>query len=394
VAKAAAGAEILRAGHSAVFLPEKSPFRRHPRAPNRARPPEFTAGFEDRALFYDCFWNADGDSIVLAGPPPLNLMPVLERARYLAEPSGKHLTPSFSVSRSTATVEFRDAPKDTRSVSLHVGGNVHKTPVQPNLADRFARTRCLSTMNKDNDLDWIALWADWHARLHGADAILMFDNGSTRYGIDDLERTLAAVPGMKTVAVLSWPYRYGTLDRGVLFHRHWANFIQVAGLMVWIRRFGAKAEGLMNCDIDELVGTNNGRSAFDIVKQSPDGFVSLRGQWVESVARSGDGHHHFAYRYRHSSPLKALCANKWLLDPKRDWVRGSGIVPMMHRIYGMPGEMPERAPRLPFWHFRGISTNWKDERRIEGAVNPVLHKRLDALDAAIARYRKAGGEAG
>jgi hypothetical protein len=389
------GAQIIRATSSLVALPQDSALVRLPRAARRRRSVRFGERFESHILFYDAFWYGAAGSVMLVGPPPLNLLPDFERAEFVARPSGASLSPTFFVSRSVMTVELHGAPANTETVEMRLAGQGFRITVLPDMAPQFAGSRCLSTMNKDNDLDWISLWADWHARLHGANAILMIDNGSTRYSIEELEQTLAAVPGMRTVTVLSWPYRYGMLDSGVLFHRHWANFVQIAGFAVWLRRFGAEAAGLMNCDIDELVGTENGRSAFDALADSPGGLVNLRGHWVESVAdEPAEGRLHFAYRYRLRNPLQALCADKWLLDPRLAWARDSTIVPMMHRIYGVSRPMRARAPELSFWHFRGISTNWKQNRRKAASPHPALHLRLDALDAEIARYAALGGETG
>ena len=132
-----------------------------------------------------------------------------------------------------------------------------------------------------------------------------------------------------------------------------------------------------------------------MVADSPDGLVNLRGHWVESVtATPPEGRLHFAYRHRHRNPLKALCADKWIMDPRRDWARQPEIVPMMHRIYGVSTDMRARAPDMLFSHFRGISTNWKEKRRAAGRPIEALHRRLPGLDADIARYAEKGGEVG
>ena len=73
---------LIRTGNSPAFLAADGPLRRLPRSPRKARPQEFLDRFEDRALVYDCFWHADGERVLLVGPPPMNLAPALAGAPH------------------------------------------------------------------------------------------------------------------------------------------------------------------------------------------------------------------------------------------------------------------------------------------------------------------------
>jgi hypothetical protein len=155
-----------------------------------------------------------------------------------------------------------------------------------------------------------------------------------------------------------------------------------------LRRLTALSAGLLNCDIDELVGTNGAGSAFDQLDASPDGLVTLKGRWVEPI---GSGHpietlHHARYRHVRRNPLRSICANKWIIDPSRHWLAPLEAKPSVHRIYDVDKSFGRRAPILPFWHFRAISTNWKEPRTQAGSINSLALKRAAGLDAEIARY--------
>lgn len=378
---------IVRVETSTAFLPEAGALRRLPRTPRRKRPESFQSQFEDRALFYDCFAYGE-DRIVLVGPPPLNLRPFHESARYLAEPSGKALAAQFHPSRSTMITELTGVPQGTSGLTIEFAGERFELAVQESMADAFAGRRVMFTMNKDNPLDWIELWARWHQRLHGIDAIIVFDNGSQAYRPRDVEERLAAIEGIERVAVISWPYRYGPVDPAVLFHPYWPNFLQVASFRITISRLAARAAGILNCDIDELVGRDGDRDAFAALEQSPDGLVVLKGTWVETAVApdAAESPYHLRYRYRHKNPLKAICANKWVLDPKRGWAQDFGHTPMMHRIYGVSRGTSNRAPRLPFFHFKAINTNWKEERNRPQANADGAYGRLASLDEQVERY--------
>ncbi|WP_417583250.1 hypothetical protein [Pelagibacterium sp.] len=373
---------------SFVFLPEGKALRRQPRVPTRRRPDTFWQRFEDRALVYDAFWSADETKIVLSCPPPNSLSPQWLSARFSAQPSGHSLTPAFSISRSTMTIALPEAPADTTGVTLEFADETFTVPVQPNFGDFFAGRRVMFTMNKDNDLDWMALWADWHARLHGVDAIIVFDNGSTSYNTGSIANRLLDVPGISRVAVPSWPHRYGPVDPGVLFHPYWANFLQVASFRVTVSRLAPKAEGLLNCDIDELVAQGPNGGVYDALEKSENGLVTLKGNWVEpQIAEdAADQPFHLRYRYRHKNPLKAVCANKWAIDPRQPWAQDFAFTPMMHRIYGLPRTTNASAPRLQFFHFKGINTNWKEERTSARSKDSRALMRFSGLDAEIESY--------
>ena len=69
-------------------------------------------------------------------------------------------------------------------------------PIQPNRSAALRGDRVIFTINKDNDLAWIADWARFYVAEHGATAAVVYDNGSTDYiGRPLSGATLAAVPG-------------------------------------------------------------------------------------------------------------------------------------------------------------------------------------------------------
>lgn len=360
------GARLIQAGHSAAFLPADGSLRRRPRAPDKPRPPEFHAAFEDRALVYDCFWHQDGKCILLVGPPPMNLEPQFATARFLALPARAPLSHRFYRSLSTMITELQAVPSGTTAITMELAGQTYELPVQPNHGAALAGRRLLFTMSKDNDLAWIREWTAWHATRQGADAVLLFDNGSSRYGLDEIEETLLGVGGIERVAVQRWPYRYGMTDPALGINPFYILFLQVSAMSVALRRFAPAAFGLLNCDVDELVASPPGATIFDHARASRHGLVVMRGRYVEAVPNpdapaSGRTHRH--YRMRFADPRRALSRpRKWALDPSRPWVRRLAVHPYMHWIEGRPWFSKHTPPGTFYRHFRGINTNWKDRR--------------------------------
>lgn len=354
----------IRLGHSAAFLPPDGSVRRLPRHPERPRPADFAARFEAHALVYDCFWHRDGQRILLVGPPPLNLKPEFARARCFAEPSGQRLRVSYHASTSVMLTELSGAPVGTTEIRLEFAGQTFNLPVLANLADSFAGRRVAFTMSRDNDLAWIVEWARWHAHHHGTDAVILFDNGSTRYASEEIEATLLSIPGLATVAVESWPWQYGMTDPAVTINPFYGLFLQVASMSVVLRRFAGTAYGILNCDIDELVVAPGGRSVFKLAKASKHGLVVMSGRYIEA-AGAGDMAEitHRAFTHYAADPATARSRpRKWAIDPTRNWFADLDVHPYMHWIEHRPLFSKTTPEGLFFRHFRGINTNWKELR--------------------------------
>lgn len=383
------GGRLIRADNSAAFLAEDAPLRRRPRAPKRPRPQEFYRSFEDRALVYDCFRHADGKRILLVGPPPMNLMPAFQAARFVALPSQTKLGARFHPSLSTMITELSGAPEGTREVAMSLAGQAFALPVQPNHSAELAGRRILFTMSKDNELSWIAEWARWHQRLHGTDAIVFFDNGSSKYGLEEVEQTLLGIGGIETVSVQSWPYAFGATDPALAVNPYWAHFLQISSMSVVLRRFGAAACGLLNCDVDELAATHSGRPIYDFLAAARRGLVTFRGQWVEPLAYDGANSSHRVFVKRLADAREARSGpSKWLLDPQRDWVQRLDVHPYWHWVHGRPW-FGKTMPADAFYrHFKGINTNWKERRTDPGAGRTL--ETDEALAAAFARMGNDG----
>lgn len=375
---------LVSVTRSTADLPHDQPLRRLPRAPTRSRTQVFFDRFEDRALVYDCFWHDDGARILCVGPPPLNLAPHYAAMRCTALPSGTVLVARRHVSLSTMITELIGAPAGTTTVRLELAGTTHELPVGTSHAADFAGRRLLFAMSKDNDLGWIAEWARWHAGLHGTDAVVLFDNGSTRYGLSQIEDALLAVPGLERVAVAGWPGRFGMTDPALRVNPYWSHFLQISAMSVALRRFAPRARGLLNCDIDELVATRSGRPVYEHLAAARRGLVVFRGQWVEAT---GAGPDHRAFTRRQRDPQAARSGpKKWVLDPRRDWVQNLAVHPYWHWVRGRPWFGKTMPADVFYRHFKGINTNWKEAR-----MTPVADAGLETDTALAADFARLHG---
>ena len=87
------------------------------------------------------------------------------------------------------------------------------TPVTRAELDRFAGMNAHFTMSLDNDPEWIRDFALFHRRTQGLQAMVLFDNGSTRYPLSVVEDALQDA-GLSDFAVVSVPLPYGPKATG------------------------------------------------------------------------------------------------------------------------------------------------------------------------------------
>ena len=81
--------------------------------------------------------------------------------------------------------------------------------VRQNHCDLFRDRKVLLTLSKNNELYWIGDWVRFFARRHGCDAVLFYDNSSTKYDVSEVYETIASIPRIEVVVVVNWPYKYG-----------------------------------------------------------------------------------------------------------------------------------------------------------------------------------------
>jgi hypothetical protein len=327
-----------------------------PRAP-KDRQPGYEEEFDFFTVLYDCFLSHDGSRIICIGPPFLNLEARITRAleRAFHEPF----------------YAWRDRRRLDRNAQIWLKPRVAEAifdddalfvqkqlKVQPNQSAMFRGKRVLLTTSKNNELQWIRDWVLFHVANHGCNAVLLYDNASTGYGLDRLYQTIWSVPHLDAVQVVSWPYLFG--PRGIPPAWIWdSDFSQYGVLEHAHHRFLMLADAVINADVDELVVTKNSTSIFDLVHHSRTGYLQYTGVMIDNVTEaeigSGMGRHaQFVYRRR--EPEQAT--PKWCVVPTRCPERLQWCV---HSIIGMRSD--ERiSSDVTHRHFRAIRTAWKYPR--------------------------------
>ncbi len=362
--------------------PRHSVRREMPRPPD-LRAADYEEKFDDLTIFYDCFRSADGADWVFVGPPLFNLQPVVASVlKRLVHPAPSIDEDLSSLTRGDNRLNLSLLWLRTSASNIDLSGAVfrqRRLSVQPNHADLFHGRRVLLTQSKNNELAWIHDWAYFFARHHGCNAVLVYDNASTKYDTLAVHDAIASVPGIEVAVVVHWPFKYGPTgserDLGLQGIPWDSNFLQLGMLEHARHRFLSSAEAVANADIDELVLTSDKNSVFDLAGRSKSGYLQYRGFWIESATNSVKKgvRRHVDFYYRSKAPSDSLLW-KWTVAPDRCGPQARWLP---HEIVGMK---PDTVSRLvSYRHFRAISTGWKYSRGATQCPNKLEHFKDDEL---------------
>ena len=370
---------------SSVTLDPASGLKREAARAEQMQLPDYAAKYDWDTLFYDVY--RAGQRIVFQGPPFLNLLEPLKQSAPL---KGAFGFPRFAArhygQKKRGEIWLRS---DADQVEIEGPLGRYAINVQPDMADVFAGRRVITTLSKDNDLRWIADWVRFYARIHGADGVLFYDNGSTAYDMAELQATLEeATEGAFPAVAVSWPFRYGPQGgmagavNGV--EADWdSDFCQTGSLQHARHRFLRRALSVLNVDIDELVLDDGGEtSIFAATEASRSGFLKFPGRWIGTHAepparRETCRHADFVHR---DLPDEAVCPPKYCLVPGRaDRLADSWSV---HNLFGAAANR-QLSRRFSYRHMRGITNSWKEDRWAADGADPAALPRDAALEAAF-----------
>lgn len=331
---------------NSIKLPPKFGFSRVPVHPGALSVAGYADYYDTDTLVYDWFI-VDG-FLYLVCPKLLNLKPLLLGANI----DGYQLRHS-------------DIQDNNRYDLIRLPGGIsqeHRIEIpaigfsgkcQPQNDQRFSGRNVLMTMQKNNRLNWIEDWVKFHVEHHGADAVLLFDNGSDLYPPDAVVRVIANVPGIRECLVVSVPHRYGPHRapyRGLAKSR----FLQPALWNIAKLKYLGGCRASLFIDIDEMVYTNNGRSIFDATVSKYWGYITFSGEWWDSAVDFSVVKHEDHFR---ESPAGKACPTKYCLTPKSPFWRFSLSV---HKFENDLFKLYPSSSEFWYAHHRKITSNWKN----------------------------------
>ncbi|MCR8726801.1 hypothetical protein [Frigidibacter sp. ROC022] len=341
------GTDLLVDELASTVLPEGCGWRRDPLLKPEAHGPDHDARYDFDTLFYGAAYRPDRKALVLVGPPPLNLKPLMRAGRYLADGTPLRLR-RIKVYRRHCEVWLTagEAPAELRFA--HDGLDLTVPILRP--LPGFAGRRCLVTLSKDNDLDWVRDWAGHCARHQGVEALLFLDNASTKVDPKETAAVLAEIPGL-AVAVISVPARFGPV--GIRSPASRALFLQTGMLNICRHAWLREARSVMHCDIDELP-VSDGPTLFEAAEKSRLGYATARCLWRLAGDLGGHKPRHGDHVLRFDPGTTTK--EKWVVCPRGPL---GDTVWATHGVAGYLFNPLSMARGSRFYHCDSVTTHWK-----------------------------------
>ena len=172
--------------------------RREPTRPLAFRGENFDRDFDSNTLFYDAV-QVSKSEIALFAPPFFNLSRDVASTEFFSGPTS-HKPRTRHLDRHAQL--WLDIPANSGPVRAKGNLGSFEFTVSPNQAEMFRDCRVIFTMSKDNPIEWILDWVRFNRDIHGADAVLIYDNGSSAYDSATLSAALRSVSGIRCSVVM------------------------------------------------------------------------------------------------------------------------------------------------------------------------------------------------
>ena len=295
---------------NSVLLPTDSPVVRE--LPNFRNFGEFDkSNFDTHTIFFDVFVDRTSNRLQCIGPPLSNLRnEILPFAIYFEdkklayEIKQIHLT-TFVITEPLpndlpATVQFEFHFKSFKNI-ININWQIDEQ--KKSELDDYPLT--LSTLQKDNPVQWVVDWVHWHCRLHDARRLVLYDNGSANK--EELIKRLCELESEIQTILVEWSFPHGTPH---------TKYAQLGSLNHCRLKFPVINGFCINLDVDEYLVKQGGNliNYLDKTLKFPKpGAVILRQILVPNIIN--EQHENsprcFNYLYRFKNIGHTWSAEKW-----------------------------------------------------------------------------------
>jgi hypothetical protein len=234
-----------------IDIPEElGALRKFPR-PEHLRQPGYESAFDQTTLLYEAVHLVDTDEVVIVAPPALNLEEIWNKVRFSLPGSSEVLEKRLENLDGTLRVILGPIPPEATELKLSWPEVDVKLEIQKSNTVCFANRKVLYTQSQNNELAWIRDWVEFHVKIHGVDAVLIFDNASSIYQTQQIADLLGEIEGLRAFQVVSWPHKYGArAHQGSAWD---SDFGQYGALEVARFLYLREANWILNLDVDELL---------------------------------------------------------------------------------------------------------------------------------------------
>ncbi len=385
---------------NSLIIPQDMNLRRDNARPDNFIYKDYTEDYKKKydntTIFYDVF--KAGNKIYLIGPPLLNLSDILQDC-YAYDKEGRmtkvniHTRPLDRTQISwidipEVTVEFERLRFDFSVFNRRLSNENQQfifVEIGKGFNDILKDTKAAMAHQLNNRLEWISDWAIYYQRIHGVDTVVIYDNNSTSYSVQDIADSLHSIPGLKNIIVVKWNFKFGPQGKPWCGpDTPWdSDFCQIGSFQHMRYFFTLSAKGFISADIDELVIPLCGIDAFEALEHSEFGVVGFEGNTIErhisnhNIPYDIPRHYHFWERREDKSGGTI----KWAGAPKK-W-SNDAISPTCHWVRNIKYDIDRR---FSVGHFVRVNTGWKIKHRAEDGFEVNKPLRVDfALFSALKR---------
>ena len=325
---------------------------------------DFIAAYDKHTLFYDVFHDPATNLIHMIGPDLRNLKRYFKKATLEVDGVEVENREIVKLGPRTNEVTFpspNDDPKRLRVFQPRAPQLDESVDINRSDLEKFRGKNALVAISKNNELRWIEDWLTYYAAKHGANAVVLIDNGSDAYSLEELRDTIGKVKAIEAAQVISAPFPFG--PRASTRVEIGSKFLHLSMLHVAHRKYLAQANAVLSVDIDELVVSPTDESVFSAVKSTPERYMSIPGQWRYARKPKGSAMVTHADHVLKRRGADARMQPKWCIDPQGP-VQGR-----YWRVHGLAGTKRNFRHDFYYLHCRQITTNWDYARGFEDEEN-------------------------
>ncbi len=258
--------------------------------------------FDSRTIFFDVFLDSRQRKLRALGPRLLNLKSKILPLKVYVDDQAI----TFRLDEVDRLVFFESQKLPTNlneNFSVRFEFKTFFRTMELNLSESKTWEReskdshlTITTLQKDNYIEWIEDWVKWHSRLFGVKRLIFYDNGSSNR--DQLLRRLSHLEDEVKVIYVDWDFPYGLLQYecaqpGSLNHARLA--------------FPIRNSYCINLDIDEFLVLPKDKNLVEYLDQklanSALGAVIFSQYLVPNIiqpqAEDIPRFHQFIYRFKH-----------------------------------------------------------------------------------------------
>ena len=329
----------------------------------------YKSKYDYKTLCYDVF--KKGNNIIFSGPPLYGLENLLNEGDFFLDnkkiPNEKISTKLLNRLQKN-TVHLNNFENHSK-FKWKYSDIMQEVLIREEFTSLFENKKVLLSKSKDNEMYWIEDWIHYYIYNHNIDSVLLYDNNSNKYSINELKTYLETKFSDKiTIILIPWNFPYGPaggfqkdLDKEVPWDSDFCQY----GIMEHAKeRFLSKAYGVINVDIDELIITPKNTNIFDYLKKNKG--VIFNGKWIENIpCQKLNERRFFNFIFYDKKSYKAN--PKWCISPQQI---NSDLQWYIHSV-----EEPKllKSKKIYHAHFKAINTSWQFDRS-EISFKPKVHK--------------------